>query len=116
MTNKKFVEILIENIYENDKKMYRELFKNKEYSEKFQYILNKLNEEDRNEIFSMIDLVIQNTISATLSIIDQWGGGYFNDGKDNDGHFELYYVSNEKGKYKYRVDEDSTDIFLSKIE
>ena len=97
MDSKIFVDIIIEEVLKYLSKSYKEDIRNKE-------ILNHRR------------LAVQDSLSITLSIIDQWGGGYFDDGENNDGHFELYYVSDEEGKYKYRVDEGASDLFLEKIE
>ena len=79
-------------------------------------IFNKLNDDEKKIFLKIIETNIENTLASFFSIIDEWGGGYFNDGKDNDGHFELYYVSDEEGKYKYRVDEDTLALFLERME
>ena len=97
MNTEKFIDILIQEVVKHLSESYKEDINNE-------------------EILNHRKLAVQDSLSIALSIIDQWGGGYFHDGKDNDGHFELYYVSDEEGKYKYRVDEGASDLFLEKIE
>ena len=122
MDNKKFVDILIEEVYEDSFNENINFFNNAKLEDiqgtfyQAKKIYDNLDNSDKKAFLDIIQINIEDTIAIILSIIDEWGGGYFNDGKDNDGHFELYYVSDEEDKYKYRVDEDTLALFLERME
>ena len=122
MDNEKFVNILIEEIYNDQIKSNLTLYNVTSIERtggiifESKKLFNKFNETEKKLFLDIITSNVEDTIAIMLAKIDQWGGGYFDDGENNDGHFELYYVSDEEGKYKYRVDEGASDLFLEKIE
>lgn len=122
MTNKKFVQIIIEEVYNdilksNLKNFYEtDIKETKGIFNDSKKIFDKLDDYEKKVFLNMLQSQVDDTIAVMLSIVDEWGGGYFDDGKDNDGHFELFYVSDDDGKYKFRVDEDTKDLFLEQME
>ncbi|MFK2821973.1 hypothetical protein ACH5BK_03215 [Arcobacter sp. YIC-80] len=122
MKNKEFINIILKEVFFSQKNINLERFcdleidKTRNIIRNIKKIFNKLDEKEKETFLLYLNINTDETISSILSIVDQWGGGYYDDGKYNDGHFELYYVSDEEGKYSYRVDEDSTSLFLEKME